>query len=176
MTIHAQTAPPAMSTLNVWVFGTADGARAASRTLRQRAALAADTPAVVIGWRAGRAAPELSFAGRDAVRRRAPDAVRWGSALFDAVFLAPLRALDGGIAAEVDREPPLGLDRTAVNRLRDEVVPTASALVIAGGDVDRIDETLRVHWPVARWSTYVESTYVEPLAEAADHRSVPVPC
>lgn len=143
-----------VSTLNVWLFDTEGGAASASRMLRRRRAVRADHASIVITWNAERAAPRLTCVSAPD-RERVPDrGLPWWDVLFDSVFLEPLRRAERGRGAGPDDEyPPLDLQVAAVNRLRDEVVPTCSALIVEGEDVDRIDELLRAHRPARRWTT-----------------------
>ena len=127
-----------VSTLNVWTFDGAEAAENAARHLRRAGALPGPEAAVVIWWPPEQGAPSIAVA-TEPEGRVAP----WWVALFDTVFMEPLRLAAAG-EANLGAHAPPGIAPDAVNHLRDDVVPAASALlVLAESDrADRIADAL----------------------------------
>jgi uncharacterized membrane protein len=133
-----------MTALTIWRFGTPDGAHRAAETLASLAKTELITihDAAVVSWREDDKKPKLrqlhSLVGRGALA-----GAFWGM-LFGLIFLMPLvgaaigaagGALGGSLA-------DLGIDDDLIKKIRSQVTPGTSALLILSSDavIDRVRE------------------------------------
>ena len=137
-----------MTTLTVWRFDSPDGAARAAAVL---AALVAEESlglhdAAVVEWEARRRKPrtrQLTGPGLEAELGEG----FWGL-LFGLTFAVPLLGAAVGSAggAIVDALADVGIEDRFINRVRDQVTPGTSALVVLGPatDVDRVHAAVGV--------------------------------
>lgn len=133
-----------MTTLTVWKFPTADGARRAEDTLStlQKEELIRVHDAAIVTYPAGARKPKIhqlsNMTGAGAL-----GGAFWGF-LFGLIFLVPLlgMAVGAGAGALGGSMTDVGIDDDLIKRVRDEIQPGTSALFVLSSDavLDRVEK------------------------------------
>lgn len=125
-----------MSTLSVWKFDTADGARVASATLQQLQSqeLIKVHDAAIVSWEDGKKKPKTRQL-HDLVGAGAMGGMFWGM-LFGLIFFIPLlgAAMGAAMGALSGSLADVGIDDGFINSVRDKVTPGTSALFVMTSD------------------------------------------
>ncbi len=133
-----------MTTLTVWKFPTATGAREAEETLAElhKQALIKVHDAAIVEFAEGAKKPKTRQLHNPAWAGTAGGAF-WGL-LFGLIFFVPLLglAVGAGVGALVGSLTDVGIDDDFIKQVRDEITPGTSALFVMSSDavVDRVRE------------------------------------
>jgi uncharacterized membrane protein len=167
-----------MTTLTVWKFESADGARGALDVLQrlQKEELIQIVDAAIVTWPQGRRKPKTeqlrSLAGVGAL-----GGSFWGL-LFGLLFFVPLlgMAVGAAVGALTASMADVGIDDGFIRRVREEVTEGTSALFVMSGNVvaDRVLGEFRgtgAHLVSSNLSTEQETKLREVFAEEETERA-----
>lgn len=128
-----------MTTFTAWKFDTFDGAEKASQILRRAAGdkLITIEDYAVVEWETGRDSPKVKYETRDDWR-----GAGWGAllgTLVGAIFFLPLVGAAAGAALGVlhKRVEAVGISKSQLETIGEQVVPGTSALFVVNHDSDR---------------------------------------
>ncbi|MGW2090660.1 DUF1269 domain-containing protein [Promicromonospora sukumoe] len=133
-----------MTTFTVWKFDDPEGAQAAATNLKQAASegLITVVDHAVVSWPVGQATPTTKQAHEGEWRGTGWGAF-WGL-LLGTLFFMPLigAAAGAAIGALAKHTEAVGIDRTQLETIREQVTVGTSALfaVTQDGDIDRVGE------------------------------------
>ncbi len=121
-----------MATVTVWRFDSADGAERATATFQDLAGDVAGLDAATVVWETGKGKP---VARQVTTAADSLDSGFWGL-LFGLIFFVPLlgAALGTATGALAGSLADVGIDDTFINRVRDQLTPGTSALVVVAAD------------------------------------------
>ena len=121
-----------MATVTVWRFDSADGAERATATFQDLARDVAGLDAATVVWETGKGKP---VARQVTTAADSLDSGFWGL-LFGLIFFVPLlgAALGTATGALAGSLADVGIDDTFINRVRDQLTPGTSALVVVAAD------------------------------------------
>ena len=136
-----------MATLTAWRFDTVDGADRAAAVLLDLgdSGALASRDAATVAWDTGKRKPRTRELYPDPAVAGALGSGFWGL-LFGLVFFVPLlgAAMGAATGATAGSLADVGIDDGFINRLRDQVTPGTSALVLlaSGEELERVHDAL----------------------------------
>lgn len=141
----------AQATMTVWKFDTVQGADQAEETLKRLAkeGLISLHDAATVSWDPADKKPKT----RQLTSTKGAGALGgsfWGL-LFGLIFFVPLlgAAVGAATGALTGALTDVGIDDSFINRIRDQITPSTSALFVMSSDavIDRVKEAFEEHGP-----------------------------